>query len=78
MAPAKQPKNPSVPLHPDASEALGNLQEALPKWGLPEETRRQEIVSALAYYTPPLLAAAMTKEFLRHIGTQAEDEPDET
>jgi hypothetical protein len=78
MAPKKPPQKPNVGLHPDASEALGKLQKALPEWGLPKETRRQEIASALAYYTSPLVAAAMTKEFLRHIGAEEDEAADDS
>ncbi len=66
-------KRPTVPLAPDANERLGALQEALRREGMPRETTRGDIVSAMIFYTTPPQAAGMTASFLRRLSSKAEE-----
>lgn len=56
---------PNVYLHPKAHEALEALQQALPAQGLPRQSRRQDIVSAMLLYSTPQQVAGMLTAFLR-------------
>jgi hypothetical protein len=66
------PKQPNVKLHPVANAALEQLQKDLPKAGMPRETRREDIVSAVVFYMTPLQAAGMISAFLQHVENMSE------
>jgi hypothetical protein len=67
------PKQPNVKLHPIANAALERLQKELPSAGMPRETRREDIVSALVFYMTPLQASGMISAFLRHVENMPEE-----
>lgn len=76
MARASKSK-PNVYLHEKANERLENLQNELPKEGIPRRVRRQDVVSAMLLYTSREQVAGMLAAFLRTFDPEAGQDADE-